>query len=97
LRSKKAHNAVTGNAGSNFQSGSLQVISHCGRGLLFRIGRLGDLVKLSADSDNLLLLLLDEFSYLDHVLTSEKKSVGIRLPTPELSHNWASSGNGMFH
>jgi hypothetical protein len=53
-------------------------------------------MKLSADPDNLLLVLLNEFLHIDHVLTSKKKSAVIRPLTPGLSHNFASSGNGMF-
>jgi hypothetical protein len=67
-----------------------------GGSLLFRISRLRDLMKLSADPDNLLLVLLNEFLHIDHVLTSKKKSAGMRDPTARLSHNCASSGNGMF-
>jgi len=53
-------------------------------------------MKLSTDADNLVLVLLDEFLQIDHILTSKKKSVEIRQLTEGLSHNSASPCNGMF-
>jgi hypothetical protein len=48
-----------------------------GGSLLFRISRLRDLMKLSADPDDLVLLFLDELFQIEHVLTSKKSFVGI--------------------
>jgi hypothetical protein len=53
-------------------------------------------MKLSADPHNPIFLFLNEFFHIDHVLTSKKKSVGMRDPTQGLSHSCTSSGNGMF-
>jgi hypothetical protein len=72
------------------------MIRHCSGGLLLRVGRLRDPMKLSTNPDNLFLVLLDEFLQIDHILTSKKKSVEIRQLTGGLSHNSASPCNGMF-
>jgi hypothetical protein len=78
---KKAHNAVPGNPGANLQSGPLQVICHGSGGLLLRIGRLRDLMKLSTYPDDLLLMPLNRFFHIDHVLTSKKEWLGTHRKT----------------
>jgi hypothetical protein len=80
FRAKEPEHSESGYAGPDIQSNPLQVFRHSSGGFSFRVAGFGDPMKLSADPDNPIPVLLNEFFDVDHVLTSKKKSAGAGPP-----------------